>query len=247
MTHDWTGGASQFADDGAHDPGLWPEGNYEGTYLRHEFGASSSKGTEYLRIWFDVQGAEKAVDLWLTDGCFVMNQKRLSALGYRGVWPDIEFSASPVGLYVKHEMYKGRIRERWDISTLAAKSPDQSVMARYFARLQNAMAQQPPTPAAPPAPPPRGVPAKAAAKPSAASAPARPSAAPPRPAAAPAAKEAAVVTDQDSAWAAWVEELGDKCDAAAFWSAVDAQRGNREVEEMTAKDWAEVAAACPPF
>lgn len=222
------------ADDGA---GLWPPGNYTGTLLRHECGATLTSGTNYIRLWFEVNGAQKEVTLYLTDRTETFVKDKLDKLGWNYDPVNMEFAnATDVPLYMKHETYKGRARERWDISTFESRPADGSLMARFAARCR---AKGRPAPSVPSAPP--SVPSRAGA--AAGAVPPRPSAPPRRP-------EAALTNEsytQESAWAAWVEELGDKCDAGAFWAAVDRVRGEREVEQMTAKDWADVVAACPPF
>lgn len=224
--------APDSVEGGSVDSGLWPSGNYTGNLLRHECGASAVKGTNYIRLWFAVNGVEKPVDIWITEAAATMAMDRLAKVGWNGEWPECEFSiCEGIALYMKHEVYKGKTKERWDISTFESKPVDGSAMARFAQRFKASNSRPAPAPSAPPSAPPR--PAQKSAAPSA----------PPRPA----AKAAAVEYNQDSAWAAWAEELGDKCDAGAFWAAVDRVRGEREVEQMTAKDWADVVAACPPF
>ncbi len=217
---------------------LWPPGNYEGTLLRYECGASAAKGTNYIRLWFEVGGAEKAVDVWITEASMQMATERLAKVGWDGQYPECGFAAmgKTVSLYMRHDTYRGRTRERWDISTMESRPANDDVMSRFAARFRATQAAPAAVPGTPPKAPPKppAVPVPAA--------PARPVAAPPR-----TAKKAEAVHTQDTAWAAWVQVFGEKCDAESFWRAVDDVRGHTPVESMTAEQWDRVAGACLPF
>ena len=71
---DWTDEGEVAYSTGANDAGSvpsgvsqWPAGNYVGKLLSHELVTSQIKGTPGIRLWFEVEGEEVSVDVWITD------------------------------------------------------------------------------------------------------------------------------------------------------------------------------------
>lgn len=248
--------------------GLWPEGNYEGTYLRHKCAPSAAKGTPGISIWFDVQGREVQCDCWITEATLAgFTGKQLEALGWNGSYANCEFEPpESVPLFMKHELYKNQMRERWNISAKVEARPGAVDAAEraaqvWKARLAKPAAAPPGKPSAPKTPPKAATPpaAASAAKGAPKAAPAAPSrpGAPTPPGKAP--KKAAAVdpkeaerdrlieatVDADSAWAVWVHAECD--DGDAFWRRAAEIAGGEDTSQMTQEQWQEVARAAPPF
>jgi len=113
------------APAGGGPAGLWPEGNYEGTYLRHRCAPSAAKGTPGISIWFDVQGREVQTDCWITEATLSgFTGKQLESIGWNGSYANCEFEPpESVPLFLKHELYKNQMRERWNISAKVEARP----------------------------------------------------------------------------------------------------------------------------
>lgn len=216
---------------------LWPAGNYEGTLKGGTLVSSQIKGTPGFEFKFDVNGHEKIVTVWISDAGAEIAIGQLKVLGWNGDMGKPEFEASgPVSLYMKHDTYKGKTKEQWMVSTFerkAAPSASDPALARFAARFKS-MAKAPP-------PPPPGKPSlasdasKPAPKPPAPKAPPKPPAPKPKPKA----------STMEEAWQVWLDA---KCeDGELFYKQVEKTAGTTDTENVTAAQWADIAAAAPPF
>ena len=147
--NDWAAPAETITEDdfpgGRPDTsGMWPEGNYTGKYLRFECGASMLKATNYIRIFFDVQGRHVESTVWITDANFDYADKQLRVCGWNLQYPDVDFDPPElVPLYMKHGEYKGKPKEEWRISTLGpAKEADSNTMSRFAERSRARLAEK---------------------------------------------------------------------------------------------------------
>lgn len=242
--HDWVPTdttTDQLAEAVGQGPPLWPEGSYTGVFQRHQTTASGAKGTPGIQIFFGVNEREVQVDCWITEATLAgMTGDQLAAIGWNGSYSDCEFDPpAQVPLYMKHDTYKGKTRERWNISTQAKAATPAVVQAVDRACLvwKSKRATPPPAPGGRPLPPP--------AAPPRAAAPAKAPAAPPKPPAppkAPKAKPAGPGT-MDEAWAVWVE---CKCeDGTLFYGAIERVAGHADTDKLTAAQWSEVASLAP--
>lgn len=226
--------------------GLCPEGEYQGTFLSHKCTASAQKGTPCIEVDFDVQGHIKTVQLWITEGSLSgMTGDQLAHLGCSGEYPDVTFNPpNPVALYVKHEEYKGRWRERWNVSLPRAASEGSTTAAARAMKLWAARRSAQPAPTGRPI-----TPTIAAPSPRPAAAPPPPKAAPPPPPAAP-AFDIATVVDANSAYAAIASVDPD---GSKFWAAVAAARDGSEgtpqeiAAKLTPAEWQALVQSVHPF
>lgn len=211
---------------------MWPEGNYKGVYLGYEFGTANS-GTPFIEYRFDIDGKRViTVTDYLTPNNKKYVEERMAVLGVSGTYPNLSFAPSgPVPLWMKHEEYKGKVRERWSISTAARKPPNPSAIADFFGVSVAAPAIAPP-PRPTPTPPPRPT------------GPARPLSPADK-----AAEEDRVrldaAKDLNSAWAVWVARgYNDDDGTARFRKEIDDRGGEKA---LTPEQWRAVAESCPPF
>lgn len=232
---------------------LWPEGNYTGTFLRSNITASAQKGTPGIQLYFQVEGKQVCVECWLTEATLAgMTGDQLRLMGWNGEYTEgAEFAPpDPVPLWMKHDTYKGAVRERWNISAKAAASPAAVASLDRARLLWKAKAAAPaPVPAAAPKAPPRAAaptpakPAPAAKAPAPPPRPKAPKKPEPKPEVAP-AYEPKPVTTLEQAWEHWVSVDCD--DADAFWKAVETVKPGSE--DLSAAEWQAVADAAPiPF
>lgn len=226
--------------------GLCPEGEYQGVFLSHKCTASALKGTPCIEVDFDVQGHIKQVQMWITEGGLAgMTGDQLAHLGCEGVYPDVAFNPpNPVTLYCKHEEYKGRMRERWNVSLPRAANDNASAAAARAMKLWAARRGVQPAPTGRPT-----VPAITAPAPRAAVSPPPPKApAPPPPP--PKVADAAPVTDVNSAWAA-VSSVDP--DGTKLWAAITAARDGSEgtpqeiAAKLTPAEWEAIVTSINPF
>ena len=214
-------------------PGLWPEGTYRGKYIEHVCAASNTKGTPGIQITFEVDGKRVTVDCWITGATLAgMTGDQLAVLNWNGEYdgPDTKCEFNPpevVRLWMKHDTFKGKTRERWNISANA-----KPVTPEKLASVSNACAAwkgSRPPPAngetAPPKAPPR-----ASTK------------APPPP---PKKTEKPSATNQDEAWALWVTTGND--DGEKFWAAVDKIAPGKDPADVTPEEWSKVVEVVLPF
>jgi len=215
-------GQSGPSDDAA---GLWPPGDYIGRYVRHTCLPSALQGTPGIQIHFDVAGTgqEAQVDCWITEATLAsLTGEQLAAIGWNGRYgPECSFGPpESVKLYVRHETYKNKLRERWAISTIREASATTSQAANRACQLWRARRAAPtPVPATRPQAPPPARPAP----------PIQP--APPNP--------EPIASTMDAAWSAWVAAGREKADE--FWTAIEAVRPGGTAETLTADEWARVA------
>lgn len=212
--------------------GLWEAGSYVGRLVRHELVTSGLKGTPGIKLTFEVYGYEIDVHVWITDASADIAAEQLQAVGWNGDFVSAGFDPpDEVPLWMKHEEYRGRMQERWSISTLERRpppAPTDDALVRFAARYKN-LSKAPPA-----APPGRPVAARPAAKP----------APKPRPDAGPPPQPA---RSQKEAWAVW-QASGAANDPDAFWDAVDDVAGvGADPESLTPEQWRQVADAAPPF
>lgn len=222
-------------DQGAA-PALWAEGNYTGKYVRHTTAASGVQGTPGIQVYFDIDGHEKVVEMWITpatlDG---MTGDQLAALNWNGEYPNVEFDPpESVGLWMKHDTYKNKTRERWNISTFKAASPEKvQSLSRACDVWKAKRTAAPAAPLAAPKPPPKAPP-KPAGK------------APPPPAKKP-DPIPRTATNQEEAWQVWLDAKADKDGGAAFWNTVQTICGHQDAERVTEEEWGLIAGNAPPF
>lgn len=248
----------EWAPDSVAQPaaaaGLWPAGNYEGDFISGTLVSSQIKGTPGFELRFNVGGTEKIVNIWLSDAAAEIATEQLAAVGWNGNVAKPEFAVSgPIRLYMKHDVYKGKQKEQWNISNFEAKAPPSAsdpTLSRFAARFKNAIAAKKAAP-----PPPRPMPPPMQPRPTAplpAQAAAVPPKAPPRPAPKAPAPPAAVdipadrrATTQDGAWAVWVKANCE--DAEMFYDAVERIANTNDPSIVTPEQWAQIANSAPPF
>jgi hypothetical protein len=226
------------------------QGNYLGLLVDGVVGATGEKKTPCLKVGFRVvskagpsgwvemnPAVDCSVYIYLSDAAWSVSESKLNALGFNGSFRQPEFGddakTSGVILECKHEEYKGRMKEKWEIAASGSKLDD---MPTDVARVMEAKwrathtAKPTPKPAAKPTP---------AAKPAPAPAPA----APPPPAPVPGNG-----ITRDEAWSQVISSYGDKTEeATAAWQKAIKKIGKDE-SAMTAADWFEVAEdAAIPF
>ncbi len=257
---DGSGGAGQSPGQGV----FYPEGQYVGRLLRSELVTSQIKGTPGIRLYFQVDEREVSVDVWITENSAQIAIDTLESLGWNGSYESAEFSKGQgVALYLKHETYKGKSRERWNISNFERKPPPpvtDSNLVRFAARYkQNTAAPPAPPVGAPSVPsvPGRGLhaaPGRSAPTPEPVSrAPARPtpravpSAATTDPKLDRYAQMVAAAHDVDSAWAVWEAAGFSEANAAEFWENVEKLGGSSDPAEIPSEKWRLIAGAAPPF
>lgn len=213
--------------------GLLPEGNYRGKYTGHQCTASVAKGTPGIMIDFDIgEGKSVRVECWLSEATLGgMTGDQLRSLGWNGEYgPECRFEPpETVSLYMKHDTYKEKVRERWNISVQGKANESALAGLSRACQLWKARgAAQAPVPASAPKPPSRNGPAKA----------------PPAMTKPPAKKRRA--SSEDEAWAWWVKpEAGFKDETEAgeqFWLAVEEVAPGKGGKELTADEWDAVAA-----
>lgn len=230
--------------------GLCPEGEYQGVYIKHTCTASAQKGTPCIEVDFDVQGHIKTVQMYITEATLTgMTGDQLAHLGCSGEYPDVTFNPPEVvSLYVKHEEYKGRWRERWNVSLPRAASEGSATAAARAMKLWAARRGAQPAPTGRPvtptiaAPSPKPPALRAAVAPPPPAAPAPP---PPAP-----KHDLAAVIDANSAYAAiaHVDPDGTK-----FWAAVAAARDGSEgtpqeiATKLTPAEWQRIVTEIHPF
>lgn len=226
---------------------LWPEGNYEGTYVSHSCAPSQTKGTPGIAITFQVRDDKQVtVDCWITEATLAgMTGDQLAAMGWNGDYTKAEFDPPAVcKLYMKHDTYKGKTRERWNISANAKPITPAALqsVSRACDLWKARRAGSTPVPAAPPKAPPPAKPKPAAGGPP----PRAPAKAPPKPAGTPAKpKEERLASTQDEAWDFWVNAGCD--DGEKFWKAVEEIAPGKDPATLTAAEWSKVAAFDIPF
>lgn len=236
MTYQSGEPAYQTAEEAAGTSGLWPEGNYTGKYLRHTTNASAVQGTPGIQVYFEVNEQERCVEMWVTpatlDG---MTGDQLAALNWNGEYPNVEFDPpAEVGLWMKHDTYKNKTRERWNISTVSkAAAPEKlQSLSRACDVWKAKRTSAPAAPAAAPKPPPKSPP-KPAGK-----APPPPKKPDPIP---------RTATNQEEAWQVWLDAKADKDGGAAFWETVKSVCGHQDAERVTEEEWGLIAGNAPPF
>ncbi len=125
-----------------------PPGNYSGKLVRMYTDRTPNTGSDYVGLefeltheyvgdeWVEVEpGTHRTVSLFLTEASEPYTIDKLEFLGFNpqaseydakeGVYksPTLDnVNADAVALYCKHEEYKGKMQERWDISTLTDSS-----------------------------------------------------------------------------------------------------------------------------
>lgn len=234
---------------------LWPAGNYEAVYIGHECKASQVQGTPGIHITFWAAGKkEVVVECWVSEKTLAgMTGDQLAEIGWNGEYgPNCEFAMTPetiVPLYMQHDTYKGKTRERWNISTHKASSPQAE--AALTRACQDWKAKRAAAVKAAPAPAPRASappPARAAApslvKPALPPARTAPSAPPPRrtPAGPP------MQSTHQEAWDAWAADGKRSTDSDGFWGLIDQVLGaGRDTGSITPSEWAKIRDAVPPF
>mgnify|MGYP000924591099 CR=1 FL=1 len=204
---------------------LWNPGNYVGNLVSGEFG-KNDKGTPQCVLKFDIEGNQKIIFIYLSDGAREIAFEQLEQLGWNGSTSSPEFAnGQGVDLYMKVERYEDKDREKWSISRGFKTEP----MAQDEARRIEALWKQ------------RGKPGATGSKP-AASAPARTSTAAP--------SRTAPTGDafgKNEAWDAFQKKGKSSGD---FYAAVDGLLAEKKIEEsaMTTADWRYVAGiAGTPF
>jgi len=246
---DETQGAAQPAQSA-----LYPEGQYVGSLLRSELVTSQIKGTPGMRLYFRVDNREVQVDLWITEGGAQIALDQLAALGWNGDYEHAEFAnGENAPLYVRHESYKGKVRERWNISNFERRPPPpptDSSLVRFAARYKQHAAPPPAPPAGAPSVP-RPAPQSPGRPAPAVRAPARPA---PKPVPSAATTEldrykqmVAAARDVDSAWAVWEAAGFNDSNAAEFWENVERIGGTTDPAQIPAEKWQMIAGAAPPF
>ena len=217
---------------------IWPEGNYEGEFVGGKFIASALKGTPGIELTFNVHDAQRSSTIWISENAGAPAFDQLQAVGWDGNVASPGFSkiGSMIPLYMKHEEYKGKLKEQWRVSTLgtrAAPSASDPVINKFAARFK-ALAPPSVNGTAPAKPAPAPAPAPAAPK-------APPPKAPPKPKSPPKPRAATM----DEAWAYWVE---CKCeDSELFYATIEKVAGHADSEKLPPEQWATVAASAPPF
>jgi len=221
---------------GTSKPALLPEGEYAATFVEGEYFESFAKGTPGFALKFRLVDAPDRVvraEVWISEGGASITEAALRAVGWNGSLDAPEFSkvGEELTLWMKHDTWKGKTREKWNVKTpRQVAGPAQKNMAMMFAERFKSSA---PAPAAPTAAPKATLP-KPPAK---AAAPAKPKA-PPKPS----VKRA---TTLDEAWATWAHAGHE--DGTLFYAAIDEIRGERDIDALTADEWAQVEAKATPF
>ena len=213
-------------DDSIEAVQPWPEGSYKGRLTDHAIVSSWSNGTPGFKLTFEVDGQSVEVKIWITKESASIAIDQLNAVGWNGEFTKAEFDPpDEVILYMKRETYKGKIQERWNISTFEVKPPPTDESLAWFAARFKAQTSPPsapigaPLPASPPPPP------------------------PPRPKASSPNGQPAT---QETAWAAWTA-AGKTEDADGFWRSVEAVAGTTDASRITPDQWRAVIDSVPPF
>lgn len=215
-------------------PALLPEGEYAATFVEGEYFESWAKGTPGFALKFKLVDAPDRVvraEVWISEGGAAITEAALRAVGWNGSLESPEFSKAgePMTLWMRHDEWKGKTREKWNVKTpRATAAPAQKNMASMFAARFKSNA---PAPAAPTAAPKAATPPKPPAKPAAPKAPPPP-------------KKGSAST-LDEAWAVWASAGYE--DGTKFYEAVDEVRGERDIESVTADEWAQIAEKATPF
>lgn len=217
-------------ENGKNKASLLPEGEYAATFVEGEYFESFAKGTPGFALKFRLVDAPDRVvraEVWISEGGAAITEAALRAVGWNGSLDAPEFSKAgePMTLWMRHDTWKGKTREKWNVKTpRQAASPMQKNMATMFAERFKSSA---PAPAAPTAAP-------------KASAPPKPPASKP-----PARTKKHSASTLDEAWAAWAHAGYE--DGTKFYEEVDKIRGERDIESVTADEWAQIAEKATPF
>lgn len=159
---------------------LLQPGNYFGRLVKWGTGTSKEKGTPYIFLDFDVthfaennewtdissqssvSPARRTINLYLSDNAWPFTKEKLERLGFNGSFDDesMDFGDEPktkgVELYVKHDEYDGKTREKWDLTGgggFEHTPPAKDVTRKYAAKWRAETGSKPTgKPAAPKAP-----------------------------------------------------------------------------------------------
>lgn len=218
---------------------LMAEGQYQGDIIGAEFGQTSN-GNLQMAIKFAIaEGLNRTVYLTMNENTMGMNeegkpriaQSQLDAIGYNGDDPPTFANNTGVQLYMKHDEWNGKRKEKWNISSggapMTPASPDQINRFKSQWRALKGAGPKPATAATAP------------------KAPARPTSAPTK------AAGKVVATDADSVFKIWAaaRDKAKKPIADTDWfDFLKSVLGSDDFETFTPADWQKLAdAADLPF
>lgn len=155
---------------------LMPEGQYQGNVISAEWGSTSSGNPQIVVTFALAEGVNRTVYIVMTDktmgtdenGKPRMAQQMLNTLGWNGDDPPTFQKNENIPLWMKHDAYEGKTKEKWQISSgsFSGAKPSQDVISRMQSqwRATNGAAPQPTTkpPANAPAVPQRAAPQRPA-------------------------------------------------------------------------------------
>lgn len=214
---------------------LMPEGQYQGDVIGAEFGQTSN-GNLQMAVKFNIaEGVNRTVYLTMNENTMGTNdegkpricQSQLDALGYNGDDPPTFANPNGVQLYMKHDEWNGKRKEKWNVSSggtpMTPASPDQ---INRFKSQWRALKGAGPKPA------------------SAASAPKAPT----RPTSAPAKPKAQDADSVFQLWASGREKAKKAIGESDWFEFCKSVIGNDDTDKYTPGDWQKVAEAADlPF
>ena len=118
---------------------LIPAGYYNGKPTGGKL-TTTTNGTPQFAVNFLLDnGDNRTVFMFTTDAAWPFTEEKLKAIGWDGNPDEMHFTAEAVELQCKHETYKEKTREKWDVAggkkewEPAPADVKRSVMARWKA------------------------------------------------------------------------------------------------------------------